>query len=210
MMPDYNADVTQIASYEYVAASEKLVWSIFAPLEAFAKTAIRIRGSTKGCTSNLKFTVYYRTDADCFNTIGSETWTTLGTFTASPSPTALDFASGAGLAFKQIQFAVAGATNSSTATPVLLSLELDYDVGTKRLRGWTFPVSVTRNDQMDILSDLHTSQDKDTLLLFYPNGDSVHGDSYRVKIANIAENITWDMLKRHGTVQVSVEELIRG
>lgn len=209
MFPDYNAEVTQISSYEYVAASGKLVLPIFAPLEAFAKTAIRVRGSTKGCTANLKFTIYYRADADCFTAVGSN-WTELGAFTASPSPTALDFASGAGLSFKQIQFAVEGATNSSTATPELLSLEFDYDVGTKRLRGWTFDVTVGKANSSTILTNLHTSQDKDTMLLFYPNGDSKHGDSFRVKVSSIAENVEWAMLRRTGTIRVSVEELIRG
>jgi len=190
-----------------------LVLPIFAPLEAFAKTAIRIRGSTKGCTANLKFTIYYRTDANCFTAIGSN-WTELGTFKTSPSPTALVLPAGAsagdGLSFKQIQFAVEGATNSSTATPELLSLEFDYDVGTKRLRGWTFDVTVGRHDSSTILTNLHTSQDKDTMLLFYPNGDSTHGDSYRVKISSISENVEWAMLRRTGTIRVSVEELIRG
>ena len=210
MMPDFNTDVTQIASYEYVLASGKLVFPIFAPLEAFAKTAIRIRGSTKGCTANLKYTIYYRTDADCFSAVGSDWETALGTFTASPSPTALPFASGAGLAFKQIQFAVEGATNSATSTPQLLSLEFDYDAPTVPISGWTFPVSVNRNDQADILGDLYTSQVKVTLLPFYPSGDSKHGTKYWVRIKNIAENITWDMFKRHGTVMVTVEELING
>ena len=213
MMPDFNTDVTQIASYEYVAASGKLVFPIFAPLEAFAKTAIRVRGSTKGCTANLKFTIYYRTDADCFSAVGSD-WTSLGTFTTSPSPTALDLPAGAdagdGLSFKQIQFAIEGATNSSTSTPELLSLEFDYDVGTKRLRGWTFDVTVGKHDSSTILTNLHTSQDKDTMLLFYPNGDSKHGDSFRVKVSSIAENVEWAMLRRTGTIRVSVEELIRG
>jgi len=209
MMPDYNADVTQIASYEYVLSSGKLVFPIFAPLEAFAKTAIRIRGATRACTSNLKFTISYRTDANCFTAIGSN-WTELGTFTESPSPTALDFISGAGLSFKQIQFAVEGATNSSTTTPVLLSLEFDYDVGTKRLRGWTFPVTVGKANSSEILTNLHTSQDKDTMLLFYPSGDSTNGTSYRVKIGSISENVEWAMLRRTGIVQVTVEELIRG
>jgi len=212
MMPDFNTDVTQIASYEYVLASGKLVFPIFAPLEAFAKTAIRIRGSTKGCTANLKFTIYYRTDADCFSAVGSDWETALGTFTASPSPTALPFASGAGLAFKQIQFAVEGATNSATSTPQLLSLEFDYDAPTVPISGWTFPVSVNRNDQADILGDLYTSQEKVTLLPFYPSGDSVHGTKYWVRIKNIAENIewTWQSFMRKGTVQVVVEELING
>ncbi len=209
MMPDFNTDVTQISNYEYVLSSGKGVTPIFAPLEAFSKTAIRVRGSTKGCTTNLKFTIYYRTDANCFTAIGSN-WTELGTFTDSPSPTALDFASGAGLAFKQIQLAVEGATNSSTSTSELLSLEFDYDVGTKRLRGWTFPVTVGRANSTKIIDDLHTSQDKDTMLLFYPSGDSTHGDSYRVKISNISENVEWAMLRRTGTLMVAVEELIRG
>jgi len=211
MFPDYNADVTQIASYEYVLSSGKLVYPIFtAGMEAFAKTAIRIRGATKGCDTNKKFTIYYRADADCFSAVGSDWETALGTFTASPSPTALDFVSGAGLSFKQIQFAVEGATNSATSTPELLSLEFDYDLGTKRLRGWTFPVEVTRDNSGAILDNLHTSQDKDTMLLFYPSGDSVHGDSYRVKITNLPENIEFAMFKRKGTVMVTVEELNRG
>ena len=209
MMPDLNSDVTQISSYEYVASSGKLIYPIFAPLEAFNKTAIRVRGTTKGCTSNLKFTVYYRVNANCFSAVGSN-WTTLGTFTSSPSPTALDFGSAAGIEFKQIQLAIAGETSSSTASPELCSLELDYDVQTKRLRGWTFPVQVGRDNASKILDDLHDSQDKDTMLLFYPSGDSNHGDSYRVKISNIAENIEWASLRRTGIVQVSVEELIRG
>ena len=209
MFPDFNADPTTISGYEYVLSTGKLVYSIFAPLEAFAKTAIRVRAVTKGCTSAKYYTVYYRTDANCFAALGSS-WTTLGTFTASPSPTALDFASGAGTAFKQIQFAIAGTTDSASYTPELLSLEFDYDVGTKRLRGWSFPVTVGKDNKDDILDNLHTSQDKDTLLLFYPSGDSKHGDSYRVKISSIDEAIEWAMFKRSGTVRVSVEELIRG
>lgn len=211
MMPDFNTDVTQIASYECVLSSGKGVLPVFtAGMEAFTKTAIRIRGSTKGCDTNKKYTIYYRTDADCFATIGSE-WTELGTFTDSPTPTALDFISGAGLAFKQIQFAVASTTNSATSLPVLLSLEFDYDVGTKRIRGWTFPISVRQSDASEIIDNLHTTQDKDTLLLFYPSGTSVSPSaSYRVKISNISENIEWSMWRRHGVLQVTVEELLRG
>ena len=209
MMPTFNSDVTEIASYEYVAASGKCVFPVFRELEAFTKTAIRVRAATKGCTANLKFTVYYRTDANCFSAIGSN-WTTLGTFTSSPSPTDLDLASGAGVTFKQIQFAVAAETNSSTSTPELKSFEFDYDVGTKRIRAWTFNIIVGKDTAQDIVDNLHTSQEKDTLLLFYPNGEDQHGDSYRVKVAQIAETIEWAFLRPTGKLQVVVEELIRG
>ena len=209
MFPDFNADPTQISSYTYVASSGKLVYSIFNPLSAFYKTAIRVRATTKGCTANLKWTVYYRTDANCHTAIGSN-WTTLGTLTSSPSPTDLSFASGVGLAFKEIQFAVAGATNSSTSTPELVSLEFDYDTPTLPIRSWTFNIKVGNDSKTTIIDNLDTSQAKTTLLAFYPSGDSTNGTAHYVKIASIAENVEWHKLLRYGTLQVSVEELIRG
>ena len=202
MMPTFNTDVTEISSYEYVASGGKLIYPWFRPLEAFNKVAIRVRATTKGCSATKYFTVYYRTN-------GGSSWTTLGTLTSSPSPTDLSLGSGAGVEFKSIQLAVAATTDSSTATPELRSLELDYDLGTKRLRGWTFNIKVGQHNAEEILDDLHTSQDKDTLLLFYPSGDS-NQDSYRVKISNIAENVIWNAFRRTGTINVTVEELIRG
>ena len=210
MMPDYNTDVTQIASYECVLSSGKGVLPIFtAGMEAFVKTAIRIRGSTKGLDDDKKYTIYYRTDADCFAAIGSE-WTELGTFTESPTPTALGFESGAGLAFKQIQFAVASTTNSATSLPVLLSLELDYDTPTNVISGWTFPITVGKHNASGIIDNLYTSRAKTTLLAFYPSGDSKNGTKYWVKIKNIGDNVEWAMWRPTGTVMVSVEELISG
>lgn len=210
MFPDYNADVNEIGSYEFVTTSGKLVLPVFRPLSAINKLAIRVRATTKGMDANKKFNVSYRTNANCATAIGSN-WTSLGSFATSPSPTDLDFASGAGVEFKQIQFAVDGATNSSTATPELLSLEFDYDVATKRIRGWTFNVLVGQHNTDTILDNLHTSQDKDTLLVFYPSGSNASGhDSYYVKITNIAENVVWSRWTRTGTIQVTAEELIRG
>ena len=203
MMPTFNTDVTQISSYEYVASGGKLIYPWFRPLEAFNKVAIRVRATTYGCSATKYFTVYYRLN-------GSSSWeTALGTLKSSPSPTDLSFASGVGVEFKSIQLAVGAVTDSSTATPELRSLELDYDLGTKRIRGWTFNIKVGQHNADEIIDDLHTSQDKDTLLLFYPSGDS-NQDSYRVKISNIAENVIWNMFRRTGIIQVTVEELIRG
>ena len=208
MFPDFNSDPTEIGSYEYVASSGKLVFPVIRDLEAFNKLALRVRAATKGCDTNKKFTVYYRTNANCFTAVGSN-WTTLGTFTTSPSPTALDFASGVGTEFKQIQFAIDGATDSSTVTPELKSFEFDYDVGIKRIRGWTFNILVRQHDAEAIISNLHTSQDKDTMLLFYPSGNSSK-DVYYVKVTNMAENVNWEASREEGTLQVTVEELIRG
>jgi len=209
MMPDYNADVTEIDSYEFVLASGRLIYPIFRPLEAFPKTVMAVAGATAACDDNKKFTIEYRTNANTLTAVGSN-WTELGTFTTSPNPTALLFGDDdEGEEVYAIQLAVTGATNSATTTPVLRSLELDYDIGTKRLRGWTFNVKVARHNSKTIVNNLHTSQEKNTLLKFYPSGDSTHGDSYHVKIDNIAENIEWGMLRIMGTLQVTVKELIR-
>jgi hypothetical protein len=208
MFPDFNADVTEIPSYEFVAASGKLVYSVFKPMEAFPKTAMAIAGATAACDTNKKFTIYYRINADTVTAIDTDNWTTLGTFTTSPDPTALSFGDDEGLVFYAIQLAVDGVTDVTTTTPILRSLELDYDVGAPRLRGWTFPVSVAGDDARATLDSLHTSQAKDTLLLFYPSGNK-NDTSYRVKINTLPENITWDASQEHGEVMVTVGELIR-
>jgi hypothetical protein len=206
MMPDFNTDVTEISGYTYVSPSGKMIYPIFRPLEGFTKTAISVAAITKGCDTGKYFTVYYWSDND-------SDWQTLGTFKTSPQPTALSFPvgddAGEGLEFRWMKLAVMGQTNSSTSTPELRSLELDYDVGTKRLRGWTFVIKVYQDNSEAIIDSLHTIQDKNTLVLFYPSGDSVNGDSYRVKIENIDENVTWDASREVGTLQVSVGELLR-
>ena len=208
MMPDFNADVTEIPDYEFVAASGMLVYPIFRPMEAFPKTAMAIAGATAACDTNKKFTISYRINADTVTAIDTDNWTELGTFTTSPNPTALPFGDAAGLVFYAIQLGVEGATNVTTTTPILRSLELDYDVQTKRIRGWTFNVSVRQDDAKAIMSNLYTSQAKNTLLLFYPSGNS-NDTSYRIKISNIAENIVWDASRENGELQITVEELIR-
>jgi len=214
MMPTFNTDVTEVGSYEFVTSSGKLVFPIFEPLAAFNKTAIRVRANTKGCSANEKFTVYYRTNANTMTAIGSNWGTALGTFTSSPSPTALDFGTtaGEGEEFKSIQFAIEAARgDTETSTPVLRSLELDYNAKPKRIRGWTFQVIVSGHNASKTLDNLYTSQDKDTLLKFYPSGNSSEpSGGYWVEITNLPENVTWDANQEEGLVQVTVEELLRG
>jgi len=178
-----------------------MVYPIFRPLEAFNKLAISTAGCTNGCDANKSVTVTYYSDND-------SSWQTHGSFTTSPQPTAISFASGAGLVYRWIHHKVTLATNSATATPELRSLELDYDASTKRLRGWTFWVKVNQHNAEAIIDTLHTTQDKDTLVLFHPSGDS-DKDSYRVKVSNIAENVYWDANREEGELQISVEELLR-
>jgi len=200
MFPDTTDDVTQLTGYTYVQTGN-MIYPISRELEGFTKTAISVAAITKGCDTNNYFTIYYWTDSN-------SDWVSLGTFKTSPQPTALSFASGAGLEFRWIKFKVLLTSNSSSASPELRSLEFDYDAPTKPLRAWTFEVATTQHNAGQILTNLHTSQEKSTLLLFYPSGDS-NKDSFRVKIKSLPENIMWDAAQENGKVQVTVEELLR-
>lgn len=206
MFPDYNADPTEITGYEFVLASGKAILSTFRPLAAFNKLALRVMAITKGCDDTVdaerQFTIYYKVDDGDWETA-------LGVFATSPAPTALEFASGAGLVFRTITLGIEGETHDSATTPELKSLMFAYLPSTKRLRGFIFVVPCNQHNAEKIFTDLHTIQDKDTLVLFYPSGDTGK-TSYRVKITNLPENIHWDANRKEGEIQVSVEEIFRG
>jgi len=200
MMPDFNTDVTEATGYTFTT-SGSILYSTFRPLEAFTKTGISVAGITKNCDANKTITVSYRID-------NNTDWTELGSFITSPQPTALSFASGAGLEWRSIQFKTAFATNNSATSPELRSLEFDYDAPTKPLRGWTFYVHVTQHNAEAVIDALHTSQEKNTLLPFYPSGDSSK-TLYRVKLMTMTEGVYWDANREEGDLQVTVEELSR-
>lgn len=203
MMPDFNTDVTEISGYEF-ASTGYIIYSIFRPLEAFTKLGISVAGVTKNCASNKPIAITYYSDNDT-------DWQTFDSFTSSPQPTALSFGSGAGLEFRWIKLKATLTTISPyTTTPELRSLELDYDAPTKPLRGWTFLIHVSQHNAEAVIDALHTTQEKNTLVLFYPSGsDKAEQPSYRVKITTIAEEIHWDANREEGDIQVTVEELLR-
>jgi hypothetical protein len=200
MMPDFNTDVTEISSYEFTT-SGSIIYSAFRPLEAFTKLAISVAGVTKACDTDNPITISYYTDND-------DDWVELGDFDDEPQPDALSFGSDAGLEFRWIKLKADFTAKASSASPELKSLEFDYDAATKRLRGWTFLVKVKRDDAETIIDNLHTTQDKNTLVLFYPSGN-FNKTSYRVKISTLAEDVHWDAEREEGTLQVTVEELLR-
>jgi len=206
MFPDFNADPTEISGYEFVLASGRAILSTFRPLTPFNKLALRVMAVTKGCDDTAgaerQFTIYYKVDDGDWETA-------LGVFATSPVPTALEFADGAGLVFRTITFGIEGETHSSATTPELKSLMFGYLAGTKRLRGFTFPIAATQDNSEDIFSKLHTTQDKDELVKFYPSGNTAK-TSYWVKITNLPENVHWDANRKEGEIQVSVEEIFRG
>jgi len=199
MFPDFNADPTEISGYEFIATAGKCILSIFRPLAAFNKLALKVMAVTKGCDSNKKFTIYYEINE-------SGTWVSLGDFILSPTPTALSFASGAGLEFRTIKFGIEAATNSSTVTPELKSLDFAYLPNTDPVWGWTFLVSAKGHDAEEYFTNLQTINDKKTLVQFYPSGDKAK-TAYWVKLVNLPKAIHWDANREEGDLQVNLEEI---
>ena len=146
-------------------------------------------------------TVYYKLDkAD---------WADLGTFKSSPLPTELEFTTGAGTEFRTIQFGVDIRTNLATSTPELESLMFTWLARPKRLRGWSFTIIASQHDAEQIVTDLHAIQDKNTLVTFYPSGNT-NDTSYKVALTDLPENIHWDAGGKQGEIRVSVQEVFRG
>jgi len=202
MFPDFTANPTEISTYEYTSPSGKLILPICRPLAVITKTALRVSAVTKNCSATKYITVYYKVD-------NASSWTSLGTFTSSPLPTALEFASGAGLEFRTIQFGLEFTTDSSTTTPELESLMFTFLPCPARIRGWQFPISVNGSNAETIISDLHTIQDKNTLVTFYPSGNSARA-SYKVKLTNISERENYSAINKEATLMVDVQEVFRG
>ena len=202
MSPDFNADPTEISGYEFVASAGKCILSIFRPLAAFNKLALRIMAVTKGCDANKKFTIYYQFDE-------SGSWTNLGEFASSPTPAALQFASGAGLEFRTIKISIEAITDNSTATPELKSLSLAYLPLTDVVLGWTFVVSAKGADAEEYFTNLKAIRDKKVLVQFYPSGDKTK-TAYWGKITNLPSLIHWDMNRQEGQISCAFEEIFSG
>ena len=202
MFPDFNADPTEITNYEFVASGGKAILSVFRPLAAFNKLALRVMAVTKGCDTNKKFTIYYD-----INESGS--WTSLGSFITSPVPTALEFTAGAGLEFRTIQFGIEAATDSSTATPELRSLDFAYLPLTEPVLGWTFVISCKGADAEEYFTNLKTIRNKKPLVQFYPSGDK-NKTAYWGKITNLPSIIHWDANRQEGQIQCSFAQIFAG
>lgn len=202
MFPDFNADPTEISAYEFVASTGKCILSIFRPLAAFDKLALKVMAVTKGCDANKKFTIYYD-----FNESG--TWKELGSFITSPAPTAFEFASGAGLEWRTIKFGIEATTDSSTVTPELKSLDFAYLPLTEAVLGWTFTVMCNGANAEEYFTNLKAIRNKKVLVQFYPSGDKTK-TTYWVKLVNLPANIHWDAYRNEGTISVNLEQIFAG
>ena len=204
MMPDLTQNVKQISSYEYVNDSGTGELPVFRKLAAIGKTALGVAAVTKSCDSNEYVELFYGLN-------GANPTTSLGTYITSPRPTILTFNSGLGTTFYTIQFAIKlyrGGTAGNS--PELESLMFYYLPTPSTILGWTFRIQATDHNAAKIISEFETIRDTNTLVAFYPSGDTSK-TSYNVKLTQMP------LVFHHeeqggiqGFIEVACEEIFKG
>jgi len=159
---------------------------------------------TKSCDTNEYLTIYYGLN-------GAAPTTELGTFKTSPRPTILTFNNGLGTEFYRIQLAVKlqrGTTN--TNSPELESLIFYYIATPLAVRSWSFQIVATDENSNKIITDLETIKATNTLVVFYPSGDT-NKSSFNVKLSQMPLRYSHEEGKqKQGVIQLTVQEIFRG
>uniref|UniRef100_A0A6M3KBF4 Uncharacterized protein n=1 Tax=viral metagenome TaxID=1070528 RepID=A0A6M3KBF4_9ZZZZ len=201
MFPDITSNVKQIATYQYVDDSSYGTFPIFRKMAGIPKTALRVAAITKSCSATDYVQVFYGLN-------GAAATTSLGTFISSPKPTTLTFNSGLGTTFYTIQFAIKiirGTTNTNSAE--LESLIFYYYPTPTRINSWTMNILATGTEGNRIFTEFETILDTNTLVAFYPSGDSSK-TAYYVKLTQMPSRSYWEEQgAREGYFTVVVQEI---
>lgn len=205
--PNQTENQAKLSTYTYGASGDLIYPWFGSEFEAMPKVAHKLRAVTQNCDADETITISYRKDSET-------SWTSLGSFATSPRPTALPFpASGnaIGVAFERIQFKASFARGDTTTnSPKLESLILEYRVTPPVLWGWDFKVkAMTQGDKrgQDIIDALRTAIEAGTLLSFYPSGDKSK-DQYFVEVAQMPGTEKGTEFGQEGIYLVSVSEVI--
>ncbi|KKL23922.1 hypothetical protein LCGC14_2420560, partial [marine sediment metagenome] len=206
-MSNKTENVVKLSTHTYSASGDLIYPYFHSEFEAMPKTAHKVRAVTQDCDSDDKITIHYRVDE-------TASWTELGSFTSSPRPTALPLpASGdsIGVSFERIQFKASYARGSTTTnSPKLESLTLEYRVVPPVLWGWDFRVqAVSSGDQsgQEIIDALKTAIETGTLMSFYPDGDKA-GTEYFVEVTRMPGAESGTEFGQEGIFTVSVQEAV--
>jgi hypothetical protein len=171
--------------------------------ETMPKIAHKVWATTKDCTADETITIHYRKDEET-------AWTSLGSFATSPRPTALSFGS-SGVQFERIQLRDSYARGATTTnSPKVESLVLEYEVIPPTLWSWTMKVkAVTSKDQKGntLIAALKTAIETGTLLTFYPDGDK-SSTAYYVRVKGMPGGEAGTEFGQEGVYKLTVTEVV--
>jgi len=204
---DTTSSVIRDATYTF--ADTKRVWfsKYDAGMPTMKKLALRIKGITEGCSDYDYITIVYKID-DAVAVL-------FGGFVKSPYPDALPFTTtvtGDGIAFYEIQLAVyLDRYTTTTNSPKLLSLDLEYIPLPPALYGWQMRVRCQSNligsySGKYLIDSLIAAYEAQTLIPFVP--DLEDGTSYNVRVVGMPGREGGGEFGRDGIYVVQVQEVI--
>ena len=194
---------TQIVNYSYeddVDGTFETPWFNADQIEV-DKLALKFKIETAECNSNQTVAVSYATDY-------TESYTSLGTITSN-GVTTYTFGSSLGTTFRSIKFKLTLATNTTAASPDVISMTLEFRKKLDSKFGWAINIDMTKpykgRSPKDMRSDLLTAIQNNTLLEFTYRDDSTTNRNYYVDITS-AQGLEHTAYDERGSTQLLVTE----
>ena len=194
---------TQVVNYSYeddVDGTFETPWFSADQVEV-DKLALKLKVETATCTSDQTVAVTYAIDY-------TESYTSMGTIT-SDGVTPYTFGSSLGTAFRAIKFKLTLATNTTSASPDVISLTLEYRKKLNTKFGWAINIDMDKpykgRSPKGMRADLLSAIESNTLLEFTFRDDTTANRNYYVDITS-AQGLESTAYDERGTTQLLVTE----
>ena len=194
---------TQVVNYSYeddVDGIFETPWFNADQIEV-DKLALKLKVETATCLTNQTVAVAYALDYE-------DDYTSMGTI-SSDGVTPYTFGSNLGTTFRAIKFKLTLATDTTNASPDVISLTLEYRKKLETKFGWALNLDITKpykgRSSKDMRSDLLSAIESNTLLEFTYRDDSTTNRNYYVDIQS-AQGLENTATDERGTTQLVVTE----
>jgi len=194
---------TQVVNYSYEDSVDGVHYTPWFSADQVEvdKLALKLKAETATCNSNQTIKIEYALDYD-------ETYTTMGTITSN-GITTYTFGSNVGTAFRSIQFKITLATNTTNASPDLISLTLEYRKKLNTKFGWAVNIDLNKsykgNSAKAMRSSILSAIQSNTLLEFTYRDDNTTNRNYYVDITS-AQGLEETAFDERGTTQLLLTE----
>ena len=194
---------TQVVNYSYEDSVDGIHYTSWFSADQVEvdKLALKLKVETATCNSNQTVKIEYATDY-------VETYTTMGTITSN-GLTTYTFGSNVGTTFRAIQFKITLATNTTNASPDLISLTLEFRKKLNPKLGWTVNVDISKaykgSSPKLMRSNILSAIESNTLIEFTYRDDSSTNRNYYVDIIN-AQGLEYTAYDERGTTQLTLSE----
>jgi hypothetical protein len=194
---------TQVVNYSYEDSVDGVHYTPWFSADQVEvdKLALKLKAETATCNSNQTIKIEYALDYD-------ETYTTMGTITSN-GITTYTFGSNVGTAFRSIQFKITLATNTTNASPDLISLTLEYRKKLNTKFGWSVNIDLNKaykgNSPKAMRSSILSDIQSNTLLEFTYRDDSTTNRNYYIDITS-AQGLEETAFDERGTTQLLLTE----